>query len=108
MNLSTYQLNAVTRTSLNKTSSELINEHIILEAKRGLLATSSRLIKLQMSWGTKMFPILSGFLKNMQGIRLKLLEITLDKSHSTLFMSYSSACCCNYFCITQNVFQKSN
>ena len=42
MNLSTYQLNAITRTSLNKTPSELINELIILEAKRNLLATSNQ------------------------------------------------------------------
>lgn len=42
MNLSGYQLNAITRTSLNKTPSELINEHIMLEAKRNLLATSNQ------------------------------------------------------------------
>ena len=42
MNLSSYQLNAITKTSLNKTPSELINEHIVLEAKRKLLATSSQ------------------------------------------------------------------
>jgi AraC family transcriptional regulator, transcriptional activator of pobA len=42
LHLSTYQLNAITRTSLNKTPSELINEHIILESKRQLLATSNQ------------------------------------------------------------------
>ncbi|MEP7375134.1 MAG: AraC family transcriptional regulator [Chitinophagaceae bacterium] len=42
LNLSAYQLNAITRTSLNKTPSELINEHIILESKRQLLATSNQ------------------------------------------------------------------
>ncbi len=41
MYLSIYQLNAVTKAALNKTPSELINEHIILEAKRHLLATSN-------------------------------------------------------------------
>lgn len=42
LHLSTYQLNAITKTSLNKTPSELINEHIILESKRHLLATSNQ------------------------------------------------------------------
>ncbi|GAA3924103.1 helix-turn-helix domain-containing protein [Chitinophaga oryziterrae] len=43
MNLSMYQLNAITRETLGKTCSELINEHIILEAKRYLLATSNQI-----------------------------------------------------------------
>ena len=42
LNISTYQLNAITKTSLNKTPSELINEYIILESKRQLLATSNQ------------------------------------------------------------------
>ncbi|MFV5703300.1 AraC family transcriptional regulator [Flavobacterium sp. XS2P12] len=42
LNISTYQLNAITKTSLNKTPSELINEHIVLESKRQLLATSNQ------------------------------------------------------------------
>jgi AraC family transcriptional activator of pobA len=40
MNMSVFQLNNVTKTTLGKTASEVINEHIILEAKRYLLATS--------------------------------------------------------------------
>ena len=42
LNLSTYQLNAITKTTLGKTCSDLINEYIILEAKRYLLATSNK------------------------------------------------------------------
>lgn len=42
LHISTYQLNAITKTVLNKTPSELINEHIILESKRQLLATSNQ------------------------------------------------------------------
>jgi AraC family transcriptional activator of pobA len=42
LHISIYQLNAVTKTLLNKTPSELINEHIILESKRQLLATSNQ------------------------------------------------------------------
>ncbi|MFC0515323.1 helix-turn-helix domain-containing protein [Mucilaginibacter angelicae] len=42
LNLSVYQLNAVVKAALGKTSSELINGQIILEAKRCLLATSNQ------------------------------------------------------------------
>lgn len=42
LSLSSYQLNAITKASLGKTVSELINEQIILEAKRYLLATASQ------------------------------------------------------------------
>jgi AraC-like DNA-binding protein len=40
MHLTPYQLNAITKSTLGKTCSELINERIILEARRQLLATS--------------------------------------------------------------------
>jgi len=43
LNLSVYQLNAITKATLGKTCSEVINEHIILEAKRCLLATSNKI-----------------------------------------------------------------
>lgn len=43
MNLSTYQLNTITHKTLGKTTSELICEQIILEAKRFLLATSNQI-----------------------------------------------------------------
>lgn len=42
MNLSLYQLNAVTKSVFGKNCSELVTEHIILESKRHLLATSSQ------------------------------------------------------------------
>jgi AraC family transcriptional activator of pobA len=42
LHMTTYQLNAITKSTLNKTCSDLINEHIILEAKRNLLATSNQ------------------------------------------------------------------
>jgi AraC-like DNA-binding protein len=42
MHVSAYQLNAITKETLGKTCTELINEHIILEAKRYLLATSNQ------------------------------------------------------------------
>jgi YesN/AraC family two-component response regulator len=43
MHLTAYQLNSITKASLGKTCSELINDFILLEAKRYLLATSSQI-----------------------------------------------------------------
>lgn len=42
LNLSGYQLNAITKALVGKTCSEVINEQIILESKRQLLATSDQ------------------------------------------------------------------
>jgi len=43
LNLSSYQLNAITKASVGKTVSEMINEQIVLEAKRYLLGTSHQI-----------------------------------------------------------------
>ncbi|OQP61930.1 AraC family transcriptional regulator [Niastella vici] len=43
LNLSSYQLNSITKASVGKTVSELINDQIILEAKRYLLATPNQI-----------------------------------------------------------------
>ncbi len=42
LNVSSYQLNSITKTLLGKTASEMINEQIILEAKRYLLTTANQ------------------------------------------------------------------
>jgi AraC-like DNA-binding protein len=42
LNLSAYQLNTITTITLGKTCSQVINEHIVLEAKRYLLATANQ------------------------------------------------------------------
>ncbi|RYU91922.1 helix-turn-helix domain-containing protein [Mucilaginibacter terrigena] len=51
MNLSPYQLNEITKSSIGKTPSELINENIILEAKRYLLATPNQIKEIAESLG---------------------------------------------------------
>jgi AraC family transcriptional activator of pobA len=51
LNLSIHQLNAVTKTTLHKTCSELINEYIILESKRYLLATSNQVNQIAYQLG---------------------------------------------------------
>lgn len=42
LNMSSFQLNSVTKSLLNKTASEIINEYIILEAKRLLISTTNQ------------------------------------------------------------------
>lgn len=42
LHLSAYQLNQITKTTLGKTASELIDEFVVLEARRYLLATSNQ------------------------------------------------------------------
>lgn len=51
LNLSSYQLNAITRMTLGKSCSELINEFIILESKRALLATSNQVNQIAYQLG---------------------------------------------------------
>jgi AraC-like DNA-binding protein len=43
MNVTMYQLNAITKKCVGKTCSDLINDQIVLEAKRFLLATTSQI-----------------------------------------------------------------
>lgn len=51
LNLSSYQLSAITKGLLGKTPSELIDEHIILEAKRYLLGTADQVNQIAASLG---------------------------------------------------------
>lgn len=46
LHLSTYQLNSIVKAVLDKTCSALINEHIVLETKRYLLATSNQVSQI--------------------------------------------------------------
>jgi AraC family transcriptional regulator, transcriptional activator of pobA len=51
LSLSSYQLNAIAKATLGKTCSELISEHIILESKRYLLATSNQVNQIAYQLG---------------------------------------------------------
>jgi AraC-like DNA-binding protein len=51
LNLSTYQLNAITKETLGKTCSQLIDDSLILEAKRYLLATSDQVNQIAYQLG---------------------------------------------------------
>lgn len=67
LNLSTYQLNAITKTMLGKTCSELINESLILEAKRYLLATSNLVNQIAYSLGYEDVSYFIRFFKKYTG-----------------------------------------
>jgi YesN/AraC family two-component response regulator len=51
LNLSLHQLNMTTKSLLGRTASALINEHIILESKRWLLATSAQVKEIACELG---------------------------------------------------------
>ncbi|MFZ6011114.1 MAG: helix-turn-helix domain-containing protein [Bacteroidota bacterium] len=51
LNLSAYQLNSITKATLGKTCSDLINDHVVLEAKRYLLATSNQVTQIAFHLG---------------------------------------------------------
>jgi len=51
LNLSSYQLNAITKSALGKTCSEIIDEYIILESKRFLIATSNQVNQIANNLG---------------------------------------------------------
>lgn len=51
LHITSYQLNAITKETLGKTCSLLINEQVVLEAKRNLLATSSQVAQIAYELG---------------------------------------------------------
>ncbi len=51
LNISAYQLNAITKALLGKTASELINEYSVLESKRYLLATANQVNQIAYELG---------------------------------------------------------
>jgi AraC family transcriptional regulator, transcriptional activator of pobA len=66
-NLSVYQLNAITKTSVGKTMADLINEQIILEAKRNLLATPNQIKDIAWHLGYEDTSYFIRFFKNHTG-----------------------------------------
>ena len=70
MNLSVYQLNAITKEALGKTCSDLINEHIVLEAKRYLLATSGQVNQIAFHLGYEDVSYFIRFFKRHTGVTL--------------------------------------
>ncbi|MTI33096.1 helix-turn-helix domain-containing protein [Xanthovirga aplysinae] len=67
LNLSPFQLNAITKTTLGKTSSVIINDHIILESKRYLLATSNQVNEIAYQLGYEDISYFIRFFKKQTG-----------------------------------------
>lgn len=67
LNLSPYQLNAITKTTLGKTCSELINDQVVLEAKRYLLGTSSQVNQIACHLGYDDASYFTRFFKKQTG-----------------------------------------
>lgn len=80
LNLTPYQLNTITKTALSKTSSELINEQIILESKRYLLSTSNQVKEIAYHLGYEDVSYFIRFLKNIPAFRRKFSDIISVKS----------------------------
>lgn len=68
LNLTPYQLNTITKTALGKTSSELINEQIILESKRYLLSTSNQIKEIAYHLGYEDTSYFIRFFKKHTGL----------------------------------------
>ncbi len=68
MNLSLFQLNAITKATVGKPVSHLINEHIVLEAKRRLLATSSQVKEIADELGYEDISYFSRYFKKHTGL----------------------------------------
>lgn len=68
LNLTPYQLNTITKTALSKTSSEVINEQIILESKRYLLSTSNQVKEIAYHLGYEDTSYFIRFFKKHTGL----------------------------------------
>ena len=68
LSMTSYQLNAITKASLKKTVSELINEHIILEAKRMLIGTVNQVNQVADTLGFEDSSYFIRFFKKQTGL----------------------------------------
>ncbi|MBV6646856.1 MAG: helix-turn-helix domain-containing protein [Cyclobacteriaceae bacterium] len=67
MNLTPYQLNSITRSTLNKSVSTLINEQVLLEAKRLLLCTPNQINQIAFELGYEDVSYFTRFFKKHVG-----------------------------------------
>ncbi|MEN7551506.1 AraC family transcriptional regulator [Rapidithrix thailandica] len=80
LHLSPYQLNAITKAALGKTCSELINEYILLEAKRYLLATSNQVNQIAFQLGYEDVSYFIRFFKKQTGYSPEVFRHTFKKA----------------------------
>lgn len=68
LNLTSYQLNTITKKTVGKNCSQLINERIILEAKRNLIATSNQVNEISYHLGYDDTSYFIRFFKKQTGL----------------------------------------
>jgi len=68
MNLSSYQLNEITKNTVGKTASDLINEQIMLEARRYLLASTDQIKEISEVLGYEDVSYFIRFFKKHSGL----------------------------------------
>ncbi|CAM1343748.1 AraC family transcriptional regulator [Tenacibaculum amylolyticum] len=68
LNLTTYQLNSITKKTLGKSCSQVIKERIILEAKRNLIATSNQINEISYHLGYNDTSYFIRFFKKQTGL----------------------------------------
>ena len=68
LNLTTYQLNSITKKALGKNCSQLINERILLEAKRYLITTSNQINEISYHLGYDDTSYFIRFFKKQTGL----------------------------------------
>ncbi|MBS1688833.1 MAG: helix-turn-helix domain-containing protein [Bacteroidetes bacterium] len=68
LNLSGYQINAITKSMVGKTASALIDEQIVLETKRHLLATSNQIKDIAFNLGYEDISYFIRFFKKKTGL----------------------------------------
>jgi AraC family transcriptional regulator, transcriptional activator of pobA len=68
MSLSPFQLNSITKSLLEKTATELINDQILLEAKRYLLGTSNQVTQIASQLGYQDISYFIRYFKKKMGV----------------------------------------
>ena len=67
LNLTTFQLNSILKSTLGKTCLQLLNEQLILESKRNLLATTKQIKEIALALGHEDPSYFSRFFKKHTG-----------------------------------------
>ncbi|MFB9097177.1 MULTISPECIES: helix-turn-helix domain-containing protein [Flavobacterium] len=68
LNLTVYQLNSITKKTIGKNCSQLINQRILLEAKRNLIATSNQINEISYHLGYNDTSYFIRFFKKQTGL----------------------------------------
>ncbi|HYF66638.1 MAG TPA: AraC family transcriptional regulator [Ohtaekwangia sp.] len=84
VNLSPFQLNSITKSLLGKTVANLIDDQILLEAKRYLLGTPHQVSQIADQLGYMDVSYFIRFFKKKMGVTPEAFRNNFEKSHSTL------------------------